>query len=81
MALHLPSHDAVFVGDALNTYAVTSGRAGPQLSPFNIDRPGALQSLGRLEAIAATHVLPGHGAPWSGGAHEAVALARAAASE
>ena len=79
-ALHFGGHDAVFVGDALNTYAVTSGRVGPQLSPFNMDRAGALESLGRLEGIAATHVLPGHGEAWSGGAHEAVALARAAAA-
>ena len=79
-ALHFPGHDAVFAGDALNTYAVTSGRAGPQLSPFNVDRAGALVSLGRLEAIAATYVLPGHGGPWSGGVYEAVALARAAAT-
>lgn len=68
------------MGDALNTYAVTSGRVGPQLAPFNVDRMGALESLGRLEAIAATHLLPGHGVPWSGGAQEAVALARAATS-
>lgn len=79
-ALHFGGHDAVFVGDALNTYAVTSGRVGPQLSPFNMDRAEALESLGRLEAIAATHVLPGHGLPWSGGTREAVALAQAAAA-
>lgn len=79
-ALHFQGHDAVFVGDALNTYAVTSGRTGPQLSPFNLDRAGALASLGRLESVSATHVLPGHGVPWSGGAAEAVALARAAAA-
>lgn len=78
-ALHFPGHDAVFVGDALNTYAVTSGRSGPQLSPFNLDRDAALASLGRLEAVPATHVLPGHGVPWSGGAAEAVTLARVAA--
>ena len=79
-ALHFPGHDAVFVGDALNTYAVTSGRSGPQLSPFNLDRAGALDSLARLEPIEATHVLPGHGVPWSGGLGEAVARARAAAA-
>ena len=79
-ALHFPGHDAVFVGDAINTYAVTSGRSGPQLSPFNLDRAGALESLARLQPIEATHVLPGHGRPWSGGVGEAVARARAAAA-
>jgi glyoxylase-like metal-dependent hydrolase (beta-lactamase superfamily II) len=40
----------------------------------------ALESLARLERLAASWVLPGHGAPWSGGIAEAVGLVRAASA-
>ena len=75
-ALHFPDHDALFVGDSLNTYSVATGWHGPQLSPFNADRAQALDSLARLEAIDATYVLPGHGAVWRQGARDAVKEAR-----
>jgi len=75
-ALHFPGHDALFVGDALNTYSVATGWHGPQLSPFNADRAQALDSLHRLEDIPATYVLPGHGAAWRQGARDAVKEAR-----
>jgi glyoxylase-like metal-dependent hydrolase (beta-lactamase superfamily II) len=74
--LHFPAHDALFVGDALNTYSVTSGWHGPQLSPFNADRAQALESLHRIEDVPATYVLPGHGAAWRQGARDAVKEAR-----
>ena len=77
-ALHFPGHDALFSGDAINTLAVTSGRTGPQLSPFNRDRAQALDSLARLREIEATHLLPGHGAPWNQGVQSALAGVRAA---
>ena len=76
VALHFAGHDALFVGDALNTYSVATGWHGPQLSPFNADRAQALESLARLEVIEATYVLPGHGAPWRQGARDAVKEAR-----
>ena len=76
-ALHFPGHDALFSGDAINTYAVTSGRTGPQLSPFNRDRAQALDSLKRIEDVPATHVLPGHGATWHQGVKSAVTAVRA----
>jgi len=76
VALHFAGHDALFVGDALNTYSVASGWHGPQLSPFNADRAQALESLGRLEAVEATYVLPGHGAAWHQGVRDAVKEAR-----
>jgi glyoxylase-like metal-dependent hydrolase (beta-lactamase superfamily II) len=75
--LHFASHDAVVVGDAINTYAVTNGTSGPQLSPFNRDRGQALDSLRRIEDIEARHVLPGHGAPWNLGLRSAVEAVRA----
>jgi len=37
-ALHLPAHDALFVGDAMATYAVTTGEHGPRIAPFCADR-------------------------------------------
>jgi glyoxylase-like metal-dependent hydrolase (beta-lactamase superfamily II) len=76
-ALQFPAHDALFSGDAINTYAVTSGRTGPQLSPFNRDRAQALESLKRIEDVPATHVLPGHGATWHQGVKTAVIAVRA----
>ena len=76
-ALHFPGHDALFSGDAINTYAVTSGRTGPQLSPFNRDRAQALESLKRIEDVPATHVLPGHGPTWHQGVKTAVIAVRA----
>ena len=77
-ALHFAGHDAVMVGDALCTYAVTTGRAGPQVAPFSADYEQARASLTRLDAVAARLVLPGHGDAFDGGASEAVRLAQAA---
>jgi glyoxylase-like metal-dependent hydrolase (beta-lactamase superfamily II) len=77
-ALHFAAHDALFTGDAINTYAFTSGRRGPQLSPINLDRAMALDSIDRLKGVEATHVLPGHGAAWSQGVPAALAAVRAA---
>lgn len=76
-ALHVPSLNALFVGDALATYAVTTGRRGPQVAPFTADPETAVASLARLEGIAAELVLPGHGDAWTGGMAEAVLLVRA----
>jgi glyoxylase-like metal-dependent hydrolase (beta-lactamase superfamily II) len=78
--LHLPSHDALFVGDAMATYAVTTGERGPRIAPFTADANQALASLARLERLDARLVLPGHGEEFSGGAAEAVRLAREAAA-
>jgi glyoxylase-like metal-dependent hydrolase (beta-lactamase superfamily II) len=80
-AIHFPDHDAVCVGDALATYAVTTGRTGPQIAPFTADRATALESLRRLEDVPATTVLPGHGAPWKLGTRAAVEAVRASEVE
>ena len=77
-ALHLPGHDALFVGDAMATYAVTTGERGPRIAPFSADPALALASLARLEPLDARLVLPGHGEAFTGGAAEAVRLAREA---
>ncbi len=75
-ALFVASHDALFVGDALATYAVTTGVRGPQLAPFTADPAQAVASLARLDAYPAGYVLPGHGQSWTGGIHEAIRLIR-----
>ncbi|GAA1747561.1 MBL fold metallo-hydrolase [Agromyces humatus] len=81
IAIHVPVADAVFVGDALTTRHVLTGAAGPRPAPFTDDPAEALASLGRLEGIEATWVLPGHGTPWNRGVAEAVReVARAAAT-
>jgi glyoxylase-like metal-dependent hydrolase (beta-lactamase superfamily II) len=76
-ALYVASRDALFIGDALATYAVTTGAVGPQIAPFSADPAQALESLSRLDAITATLVLPGHGQSWTGGVAEAIRLVRA----
>jgi glyoxylase-like metal-dependent hydrolase (beta-lactamase superfamily II) len=72
VALHVPSLNALFVGDAFATYAVTTGARGPQVAPFTADAAQAVASLTRLEGISADLVLPGHGDPWTGGVQEAI---------
>ena len=76
--LHVPSRDALLVGDAFATYAVTNGSVGPMIAPFSADPVGAVASLERLDGIEAAWALPGHGEPWTGGVAEAVRRIRAA---
>ncbi|OON80865.1 MBL fold metallo-hydrolase [Streptomyces tsukubensis] len=64
VAVHVPLADAVFVGDALTTRHVLTGRTGPQPAPFTDDPAEALASLDRIAPLKASWVLPGHGAPW-----------------
>ncbi len=78
VAIHVPSVDALFVGDALTTRSVLTGEVGPRLAPFTLDRDAALASLGRLDDIDARWMLPGHGEAWEGGVAEALRQARQA---
>jgi glyoxylase-like metal-dependent hydrolase (beta-lactamase superfamily II) len=79
-ALHVPSRNALFVGDAFATYAVTTGARGPQVAPFTADADQAVASLARLEELSADLVLPGHGDAWTGGIGEAVRQVRRGAA-
>ncbi len=81
VAIHVPSVDAVFVGDAMTTRSVLTGAVGPQPAPFTLDPAGAIASLDRLAAVGATWVLPGHGDAWDGGVEEAVRRIRVVAAE
>jgi glyoxylase-like metal-dependent hydrolase (beta-lactamase superfamily II) len=76
--LHFAGHDALLVGDALCTYAVTTGRRGPQIAPFSADPQLALENLSKIELIDAKLVLPGHGPAWTAGPEGAVRAVRSA---
>ncbi|WP_314427774.1 MBL fold metallo-hydrolase [uncultured Microbacterium sp.] len=76
IAVHVPAVDAVFVGDALTTRHVLTGRVGAQPAPFTDEPEEALASLDRLTAVAASWVLPGHGAPWRGSTADIAAAVR-----
>lgn len=78
IAVHVRVADAVFVGDALTTRHVLTGRTGAQPAPFTDEPDEALASLDRLAGVAASWVLPGHGAPWHGSAADIAAAVRAA---
>lgn len=75
-ALHVPAYDVLFAGDALATYAVTTGRHGPQVAPFTADPEQAVASLARLEPTDARLVLPGHGDAWTDGISAAARAVR-----
>jgi glyoxylase-like metal-dependent hydrolase (beta-lactamase superfamily II) len=89
-AIHTPGHSnghvvlafgpALLCGDALCTWNPLTGRPGPQIMPgaFAVSSEQAMDSLTRIEDVAAGVVLPGHGDPWMGGVAPAVAGARAA---
>ena len=78
VAIHVPTVDAILVGNALTTGDVLTGATGPRPAPFTMDPARAAASLRRLESIEATWILPGHGAPWNRGVAEAVRLVRSA---
>jgi glyoxylase-like metal-dependent hydrolase (beta-lactamase superfamily II) len=78
-AFHVAAVDALFVGDAMTTRSVLTGVVGPQPAPFTLEPATALASLGSLDGVTATWVLPGHGPPWDGGVTEALRRVREAA--
>lgn len=79
IAVHVPLADAVFVGDALTTRHVLTGREGLQPAPFTDAPAEASASLDRLAGLEASWVLPGHGAPWRGSPADVAAAVRAGA--
>jgi glyoxylase-like metal-dependent hydrolase (beta-lactamase superfamily II) len=62
----------------LTTGHVLTGKKGPQPAPFTLEPDLALESLGKLESVQATWLLPGHGAPWRGAVVDALGQVRAA---
>lgn len=80
IAVSVPAVDAVFVGDALTTRHVLTGHVGPAPAPFTDEPAEAVRSLRALLPTGARWVLPGHGAPWSGGVAAAVQAVETAAA-
>ena len=66
IAVFSPEVRAVFVGDALTTRHVLTGRTGPGPAPFTDDPAEALASLDRIAGLDADWVLPGHGPAFRG---------------
>jgi glyoxylase-like metal-dependent hydrolase (beta-lactamase superfamily II) len=81
VAVHIPSVDALFLGDTMTTRSVLTGVTGPKPAPFTLQPAQAVDSLARIADLDATWVLPGHGPAWDGGVAEAVRLIREAASD
>jgi glyoxylase-like metal-dependent hydrolase (beta-lactamase superfamily II) len=78
IAVLVPFVRAVFVGDALTTRHVLTGREGLQPAPFTDEPAAALDSLARLGGVDAEWVLPGHGTPWRGDPAEVAQAVRRA---
>jgi glyoxylase-like metal-dependent hydrolase (beta-lactamase superfamily II) len=81
VAVHVPALDALFLGDTMTTRNVLTGVTGPQPAPFTLKPEQAVASLGRVEGVDATWLLPGHGPAWDGGVPEAIRLIRETAAE
>lgn len=80
VSVHVPSVDALFLGDTMTTRNVLTGVTGPKPAPFTLEPGQAVESLARIQDVDATWVLPGHGPAWDGGVHDAVRLIREAAA-
>lgn len=78
-AVELAGRSVIFTGDALVTRDPYTGRSGPRVvaRAGTADPDAAFAALATIEASGAGIVLPGHGAPWRGGAAAAAAIARA----
>jgi len=88
--VHTPGHTAghcsllaegkgvLFAGDALTKASFLTGETLPRVHPFNEDADRARESLSKLEALPASVVVMGHGAPFRGSPADAVARARRA---
>ena len=79
-SLLLPGRDALLLGDALVTLDPYTGLRGPRIvaAAATVDTRRNLDTLDAIAATRARTLLPGHGDPWTGGAAQAVELARAA---
>jgi glyoxylase-like metal-dependent hydrolase (beta-lactamase superfamily II) len=78
--LLFPGRGALLTGDALVTLDPYTGVSGPQIvsGAATADSATAISSLTAFERADVAVILPGHGQPWFGGAHDAVARARRA---
>jgi glyoxylase-like metal-dependent hydrolase (beta-lactamase superfamily II) len=79
-ALHFPDRDAVIAGDAFVMLDPYTAQKGPKIvaRAATADSERALATLDALAETGARTLLTGHGGPWTGGAEDAVRLAREA---
>lgn len=77
--LYAPSHDALFVGDAVNNIQIFTGEAGGHVAPAaaNVSTDQAYESLGKFDEVVAGTIYFGHGDPSTAGPRAVVAEARA----
>jgi glyoxylase-like metal-dependent hydrolase (beta-lactamase superfamily II) len=77
--LYAPSHDALFVGDAVNNIHIVTGKPGGHVAPIpaNTSTDQAYESLAKIEELNAGTMYFGHGNPSTAGARAIVAEARA----
>jgi glyoxylase-like metal-dependent hydrolase (beta-lactamase superfamily II) len=77
--LYAPSHDALFVGDAVNNIHMFTGQPGARVAPAaaNTSTDQAYESLARIEELAVSTIYFGHGDPSTAGTRAIVADARA----
>jgi glyoxylase-like metal-dependent hydrolase (beta-lactamase superfamily II) len=77
-AYHFADRGLLFTGDALVTEDGLSGHTGPAIVSrcFTHDSRAALTALDRLDELTADLLLPGHGAPFTGGVRTATRQAR-----
>lgn len=66
VAVRVPAVDAIFLGDAVTTRNVLTGRTGPAPAPFTDDPAFARRSLARLSGLPEQLLLPGHGPAFVG---------------
>jgi glyoxylase-like metal-dependent hydrolase (beta-lactamase superfamily II) len=76
--LYAPSHDALFVGDAVNNIHIVTGKSGGHVAPTaaNTSTDQAYESLAKIEELAARTMYFGHGDPSTAGPRAIVAEAR-----
>jgi glyoxylase-like metal-dependent hydrolase (beta-lactamase superfamily II) len=77
-ALHLPDRDVLFAGDAIVMRDPYTAEKGPKIvsRAATADSARNLSTLDAIRDTGAGTILTGHGEPWTGGAAEAVRLAR-----
>ena len=66
VAVRVASANALFLGDAVTTRDVLTGRAGVAVSPFTDEPERARRSLESLAHLPESRIFPGHGPEFAG---------------
>ena len=81
IAVRIPAVDALFLGDAITTRNVLTGRRGVLIGPFSDDPAQTPVSLERLRDLPETRIIPGHGPELRGTMAEVLTALSAGAAE